>query len=261
MESKKVLVRAVRTLLRPIVRLMIALGLNARDFIEITKTVYVEVATQEYGNRGRRANMSKVAVLTGLTRREVSRLRVVSAHDPLDLQDPMVPIGRVLATWHQDARFLNDKGEPRTLHKEREFLPLVTECSGDIPPTAVIRELEQADAIRMTDGFVEANARYFMPFDLDEPSIERFGRVVGDVSGAIVNNMLTKDRADSQFEGRAVNESVTFAAADAFRRYVDRRGQEFLEEMDDWLTDHADQRGDQEVTRMGIGIYMIRDIS
>ncbi|MFK7913784.1 MAG: DUF6502 family protein [Pseudomonadales bacterium] len=260
METKSEMVRALRTLLRPIVRLQIACGLNARDFVEILKSVYVEVASSEYGKRGRKANMSRVAVLTGLTRREVARLRNVNEHDPLQLQDPMVPVGRVLSAWHQERRYLDVDGQPRPLARGTEFLELINQCRGDIPATAVIKELEAAGSIRIDGGLVRAISRYFLPVPMDSGSIERLGRVLADVGSTITHNMLATEEMDSRFEGRAVHERVSLGSSDAFRNYLDRRGQELLVEMDDWLHDHGETSESDSVQRMGVGIYMIGGI-
>jgi hypothetical protein len=235
---------------------MIALGFNARDFMEVTKIVYTEVATSEYGRRGRNANVSRVALLTGLTRREVSRLRKVSKHDPLFLDDPMVPVGRVLSEWYQNPRYLDHDGQPKELLLESTFLELVNEHRGDIPATTIVKELAEHSSIEINMGRVKVLSRYFMPFKLDAQAIERFGRVMGDLGNAISGNLLAKDREQATFEGRAVHELVAATASDAFRKFLDRHAMEFLEEVDDWLGDHTEQDQDR-ATRLGVGIYTI----
>jgi len=259
MANKQALVVALRTLLRPVIRLMVALGFNARDFMEVAKVVYAEVATEEYGKRGRPANVSRVALLTGLTRREVSRLRKVSAHDPLDLEDPMVPVGRVLSDWHQDPQYLDTRGLPKKLPLEPTFMALVNKHRGDIPATTIVKELQDHGSIAVDGGLVTALSRYFMPFELDSQAIERFGRVMGDMGSAISRNLIATDREQATFEGRAVNELVATTAIDAFRKFLDRRAMEFLEDVDDWLSDH-NEPGDGQATRLGVGIYTIGGI-
>lgn len=260
MTKKQTVVIAVRTFLRPVVRLMIALGFNARDFMEVAKTVFTEVATDEYGKRGRPANVSRVALLTGLTRREVSRLRNVADHDPLDLEDPMVPVGRVLSSWHQDSRFLGPDGEPKPLSLNPTFLALVNEHRGDIPATTIVKELAEHGSIRVKGNKVTVLSRYFMPFDLDSQAIERFGRVMGDLGNAIGHNLLAAEREEATFEGRAVHELVSKNAADAFRSYLERQAMVFLEDVDDWLGDHAEREGSGATTRLGVGVYTIGGI-
>ncbi len=61
--------------LRPIARIFLGFGMGFKEFSDIAKTSFVDVATSEYGLRGRPTNISRVAVMTGLTRKEVRRVR------------------------------------------------------------------------------------------------------------------------------------------------------------------------------------------
>src|SRR5512134_387979 len=66
-----------RLLLRPVVRLLLRCGVTWKEFAELCKVVYVEVAAADFGRRGRPTNASRIAILTGLGRREVKRVREV----------------------------------------------------------------------------------------------------------------------------------------------------------------------------------------
>ena len=61
--------------LRPLARALLRAGIGFREFEEISKTAFVDIATKDFGIRGRPTNISRVAVMTGLTRKEVRRLR------------------------------------------------------------------------------------------------------------------------------------------------------------------------------------------
>src|ERR1700732_1091777 len=66
---------ATRQWLKPLVHVLIRCGVTWREFAEAAKTAYVEVSTREFGKRGRPTNVSRTAVLTGLSRREVRKQR------------------------------------------------------------------------------------------------------------------------------------------------------------------------------------------
>ena len=83
---------------------MIKHGVMHREFVELTKEIYVEIASSDYGLRGRPTNAARMALLTGLDRKEVRRIRKkldqgAAAPEPAHQQDR---IARVLAGWHQD---------------------------------------------------------------------------------------------------------------------------------------------------------------
>ena len=82
-DSKGSATAALRLLFRPIARIMLRAGINWQELADVCKATYVEVATEDFGIRGRPTNISRVAILTGLTRREVRRLRnLLQEHDP-----------------------------------------------------------------------------------------------------------------------------------------------------------------------------------
>ena len=69
---------AILLVLKPLARALLRAGVGYREFSEIAKTAFVETATVDYGLRGRPTNISRVAVMTGLTRKEVRRIRTKS---------------------------------------------------------------------------------------------------------------------------------------------------------------------------------------
>ncbi|MDH3905625.1 MAG: DUF6502 family protein, partial [Gammaproteobacteria bacterium] len=62
---------AFLVVLKPIARILLRFGIGFREFSEIAKTAFVDVASSDFGLRGRPTNISRVAVMTGLTRKEV----------------------------------------------------------------------------------------------------------------------------------------------------------------------------------------------
>ena len=73
--AKRYVLRALLVALKPIAKMLLRNGIGYREFAEIAKSAFVDVATSEYGLRGRPTNISRVAVMTGVTRKEVRRIR------------------------------------------------------------------------------------------------------------------------------------------------------------------------------------------
>jgi hypothetical protein len=48
-------------------------GIMWREFSELSKSVFVHVATDEFSIRGRPTNVSRASLLTGISRKEVKR--------------------------------------------------------------------------------------------------------------------------------------------------------------------------------------------
>ena len=73
--AQREILQALLVALRPLARALLRAGIGYREFEEISKTAFVDVSTRDYGLRGRPTNISRVAVMTGLTRKEVRRIR------------------------------------------------------------------------------------------------------------------------------------------------------------------------------------------
>src|SRR5579862_5400747 len=78
--SREQVLRATHQWLKPLVHVLLSCGITWREFSELAKTTYVEVATESFGKRGRPTNVSRTAILTGLVRRDVRKQRELLSH-------------------------------------------------------------------------------------------------------------------------------------------------------------------------------------
>jgi hypothetical protein len=255
---------AFAVLMRPLARVLLRCGVSWREIAELAKVVYVDVATQDYGKRGRPANASRVAILTGLSRRDVKRARDRLAVGAPAALAPLAKINhasRVLSGWFQDPAFVDTKGRPRLLEPtgEHGFEGLTRRYAQDIPSTAMLKELIAVRAVAVTpQGRLRAKMRYYSPAAPDQAAVLRAGSVVADLGATVAENLFRAERR-TRFEGRASNARIARGARRAFREYVESRGMEFLEDIDRWLSRHEASKRDEEPVRLGIGVYQIQD--
>src|SRR5215216_6640862 len=86
-----------------------------KAFEEIAKRIYIDVAMKDFTIAGRRQTTSRVAVLSGLTRKEVSRVRAAAyGAERVDVAQ-YKPTARVINGWNSDAEFCYPNGVPRVL--------------------------------------------------------------------------------------------------------------------------------------------------
>jgi Family of unknown function (DUF6502) len=271
MESKlqRSIVTASLRWLRPIARWLLKSGVTWKEFAELSRGVFVSVAAEEFGLRGRPTNVSRIALLTGMTRREVRRYRESGVGTPAAdarAEDDLNHASRVLAGWHLDAEFIDAIGKPRELEAKGEgatFEQLVRRYAGDIPVTALIKELVRSSSIERTPcGRYRALRRFYMPRAMDGHAVERAGAVIADLATTVEHN-LTRDAAEPpRFEGRAQNRHVDPRQLPAFRAFMEREGQAFLERCDEWLSAHEAQRVDGApvaTLRLGVGVFAIQE--
>ena len=163
--------------LRPVAKIFFRFGMGFKEFSDIAKTAFVDVATSDYGLRGRPTNISRVAVMTGLTRKEVRRVREKIAGGDLTVVVNSTPLSEILHRWHAENEFLNSAGRPAVLPfhgEEVSFSSLVKKFGGDIPPGAMRTELKRVGAvIEDEQGNLHAVSRVVHPTGEHEALVKR----------------------------------------------------------------------------------------
>ena len=253
---------ALRLLFRPIARIMLRSGVNWQELAEICKATYVEVATEDFGIRGRPTNISRVAILTGLTRREVRRLRNLLEEENPEAFNRMNYATRVLSGWYQDEQFLRSDGKPAPLAvagSGQSFEALCDRYSGDVAASTMLKELKHVGAVTESpDGKVIVQRRDYSPRLMDPERMLSSGSVLEDIGYTVAYNLNRSESDPGRFDRRATNIRMPASAAPAFRKFLEDRGQAFLEEVDDWLTKHEIKDGDDDSgIRLGLGAYWI----
>lgn len=116
---------ATRRLLVPLIRIYLRNGKAAKSFYDLVKRVYVDLAQQEFGIKGKKATVSRIAILTGLTRKEVQALLAhPSPDDGSAEEEEYNRAARVITGWLRDPEFGDGRGHPAPLPlggKRRSF--------------------------------------------------------------------------------------------------------------------------------------------
>ena len=265
-DDKSTILKAFRLLLQPVVRILVRSGVTWKEAADVCKTSFVEVASREFGLHGRPTNMSRVAIMTGLARREVSRIRkLLEDEQPVDF-GRINNATRLLTGWHLDADYSDESGQPKELPFagiEPSFTGLARKYAGDIAPITMSRELQRVGAVlELEDGTLRVLKRFYMPLTIDADAVLRGGSVLRDLGNTIDYNLLRDADDVTRFEGRATNANVRSADAAKFRAFLEEEAQSLLERVDAWLTRHeppADTKRKYRTTRLGIGVYQIQD--
>jgi len=260
--------RSTHQWLKPLVHVLLSCGITWRDFAELSKSTYVEVATENFGKRGRPTNVSRTAILTGLVRRDVRKQRQILSQTPHTLPGYVTKASLVLSAWHLNPKFLDKNRQPAILRmdgKGKTFTALIEQAGGsDVRPSTLLKELVSAGAVRVRpDGRLQAMKRDYIPHAMDEQLIRLWGTVVADVATTYVHNLTRTGKADKRLERSAVNDRMPADAAPAFAQLLEKEAQAFLERIDEWLTAHENKPNRAHTAgpaiRLGIGLYQIQD--
>lgn len=252
---------ATLTLLRPLVRILLRNNVSHQTFTELAKQAYVEVAQKEFGLPGKKQTTSRIAILTGLTRKEVQRLLAAPAGAEQGTTEEYHRAARVITGWVRDPDF-REKGHPFPLHmegKRASFSELVKRYSGDIPVRAMLDELLRVGAVKqLKDGRICLLSRGYIPQKDPVEKLHVLGTDTADLIATIDHN-VHQSPSKARFQRKVMYDNVPVAAAQEFRILAAAQGQELLEALDRWLS-HRDRdvnpasKGTGRV-RVGLGLY------
>jgi len=260
-EIKDHLRRALSQMFKPLVRLLIAQGVTHAEFSETIKEVYVETALRHFETGGR-INKSRIAILTGLTRKEVKNVVDRTMESGFQERTYSRP-ERVLSGWYSDPGFNGPYGIPLELpyesdvSGERSFIELVKQYSGDMAPRQMLRELLESGSVIEVDGRYKATRRTHIYSALSPSFIKRLGEVGYRVFSTAAKN-IDKEQGGSSYFDRMVfaDEGCTEEMIEEFDSYIKPRGQEFLEELDVWFSSNKDKRVSGKRV-FNTGLYMV----
>ena len=262
---KQALLAAFRVLMGPLVRILLRQGISYAEFSEVAKAVYVEVALKDFKVSGRKATRTRIAVMTGLTRKEVKRVIDEAVKERFELKTSFNRLGRVLVGWHTDADFTGPYGMPLELEyetgnpNEPTFSVLVKRHSGDMSPRSILDELVRVGAIRETDvGWFRVMRREYIPEAQGAHTFERTGVVVRNFVNTVEFNMTKLAPGKGRFERHVTaDDGIRREDLPKFDHYLRERCQVLLEEIDNWLAGlpKPDPKKGDDVIHTGIGIY------
>ena len=265
MESdlKQGLLAAYRRLMKPLVRILIRNGVAFGEFAEVAKEVYIDVAKSDFKVPHRKMSQARIAILTGLTRKEVARLLSGDKQSGEELQSNRNRVTRVLTGWHTDHDFTGPYGLPLELQFESEtgthdFQELVKRASGDMAPRAMLDELLRIGAVKETEaGWYKVLTRTYVPEGIEPDSLERMARVIANFISTIDHNITAKESNKGRLERQVyADHGVKPEDFPRLRTFLIDRSQILLEEIDNWLSqlDRPDPNDDRTIFT-GLGIY------
>jgi hypothetical protein len=252
--------------LRPLARILLQFGIGFREFSEIMKTAFVDVATKDYGLRGRPTNISRVAVMTGLTRKEVRRLREKLENGDHSVVVKSTPLAEILHRWHSDSEFLDPSHRPAKLPFSGDvgsFANLVKRFGGDIPPGAMRTELKRVGAVKEDEaGNLEVVNRTLSPKGAHEKLVTALVHGMYPLNSTIAHN-LEPDRDEPWAQISTYSQSIRATDVPRLRRISLDRLSEVAESIDDLFMAyealHEKESTANDKTTVAVGVYYFEE--
>jgi hypothetical protein len=260
---------AILIALKPLARILLRHGIGYREFSEISKTAFVDVGTSEYGLRGRPTNISRVAVMTGLTRKEVRRIRDKISNGEHSVVVKTTPLSEVLHRWHSENEFIDSTGRPARLPfvgESKSFSNLVKRFGGDVPPGAMRTELRRVGAIKEEEnGDLVAVSRTIYPKGTHEKVVASFVHAVYPLISTIAHNVNPDRKDESWAQMTTFSQNVRSSDVGRIRRINFDRLSELAESIDDLfiayesLHEHEQEKSPQDKSTVAVGVFYFEE--
>ena len=255
---------ALVTLLKPLVRLVLKRGLAFGQFSELVKRAYVEVARDDFAVPGRKPSVSRIAVLTGLTRKEAKRvLADADSAGGAAARRRINRAARVVSAWVTEPDYHDGRGAPGSLPFEDDeaasFSSLVREHGADVTPRAVLDELLRVGAVqRLKDGRFRLVERAYIPEADEAEKLAILGSDVADLIAAIEHNLEPGSGAPF-YQRKVAYDNLPPGYLAKLQKLVRARAQALLEELNEDMAAHdldlAPDEGEPGGSRAMVGIY------
>ena len=261
--AQKTLFAAILAVMRPVAMTLLRFGIGYREFSDICKTAFVDAASDEFGVRGRQTNASRVAAMTGLSRKEVRRIRSLNLLTTLPPAVGHTAPAEVLHVWHADPRFCEPNGMPKPLTFDDSpvsFSALVASCVADIPPGAVRAELKRVGAVMEdADGRLVVQRRYYVPAEAGERLLQGLLFGLRPVALTVAHNTKVISLDERRFQRVVQSRSIPVARQREIEEYLQKCMGEFSEEIDDYITEIESGSASADAMTIGIGLYYYED--
>jgi Family of unknown function (DUF6502) len=269
---KEQFVTAIRRLLRPIVRQLIAYGVTYPAFNRIVRELYIEVADQQFALPFKRQTDSRVSLVTGINRKEVSQLRrrrkaakAAAQVESVEVEDTIMT--HIIGRWMAGPPYADAAGHPLQLPYEApprsaSFARLVREIGADVPVRSVLDELLHVGVVELLpDGDVCLRLEAHIPAADAEGKLALLGSDPAEVFSTIIHNIERPDAA--RLQRKVVYDNIGADALPALSAAAREIGEEFIRRANALLASYDRDRNPDAPggrrARVVLGAYYFED--
>ena len=263
--NHNVLRNALHKLLKPLIRILLRYGYSYREFNHEAKQLFIDVCFEDFTIEGRKMTASRVAVLTGMDRKEIVKL-IKARDEGLDITHvPINRASRVIGGWLRDKDYQNADGDPLTIPVKGDgvsFQSLVRKYGGDITAGPILDELLRISAVEHVDSDkIKLLAEGYIPLSNELEKLKIMGTSARDLLTTIDYNL--KSPKHPRFQREVVYVELSQNSINEFKLISHDKCQKLLLELNEWLANKLEIDKRLEATepssRVGVGIYYIEN--
>lgn len=250
---------ALARILRPAVRLALAMGLKHAHLEEILRDLLLDEAGHLWRSQGvAQPNLSQLSITTGLNRKDVTA-RVRQTRDPLPVTEGSAA-AKAYTAWlqlvaqepaHRRLRIV-DTGEGPSFELVARLA-----TRGNVHHRAILEELVRLGLVQVLDGVVEMEGAGFVPVGSLRDMLAFTGDNVRDHLLAAVSNTLGQE--PRMLERAVFASGLTLPECERIHRLTREHWDSVHHQLVREMTQAYGQADGQGTARMRVGIYVYHE--
>ncbi len=252
---------SIINLLKPLVRILLKNNISYGAFCDVAKWVYVDAAAHDFTIAGRKQTISRIATITGLSRKEAARVKELSFKDDPDSSGKHHRAVRVINGWRKDPGFLDAGGRAKPLPiegQEDSFAALVRKYSGDIPHRAILDEMVRAGVVEKTGEKIRLITDGYIVSKDEVEKINMLGIDTGEFISTIDHN-INAGPDNTFFQRKVSYDNIPEDALPELRKILTDMSAEYIKAIDKVISRYdKDTNPDMQGTgsrKTGVGIF------
>jgi Family of unknown function (DUF6502) len=272
-DERDALLALFTALLRPLMPVALERGISAREISDSVRRAYVQVLEGRMAGQDRQLSDARLALVAGLTRSEVQLFRDPRRKSaaPNSVVSDFRRVGQLLTIWHTHPRFSGAYGLALDLDLEatsdpahRSFAELVETAVPGADRDTLLDELIATNSAEIVDQrTLRCRARAALYPGADEVSvsqIDRAAKCLEAAASSFAHNLLHETGRDRYFERMVVsNHALSKRNRDDFLAVAQTRGDNYVTELDSWITKHTEPDESAAGRRYGVGVYFFEE--
>lgn len=262
-EISEGLLRAAVTAMRPLARRLLASGVPFGQLESRLRQLFVEIAETEFVLPDRRQTDSRIALLTGLNRKEVKRLRSTdtAVAGPTSFSRNLAT--SLISRWMSGPHTIDRNGRPLPLPYQAPrgpcFVKLAQQTTADVAPRALLDGLVGAGAAELrNENLVVLKTDAYIPKRGEAEKLAMLAEDPPELIETILHNILG-DGAELRLQQKAAYDNLGSNALATVREQLRREGERFIRRLNGLLARHDRDRNPKasggERRYAGLGVY------
>ena len=221
------------------------------------------MAEAELALPGRRQTDSRIALVTGINRKEVRRIRSADRHARAPRSFSMNQAVSLISRWRTDPQTSDRSGRPRPLpyqtSRGASFMKLARKVTGDLAPRILLDEMVRSGAAEIRPGdVVVLKGDAYVPKMAPAEKLQILAEDPAELVETILRNILVEER-ERLLQRKVYFDNLGSDAAKRIRAEMRREGERFLRRMNRLLARYDRDRNPKapggERHYAGLGVY------